>query len=164
MADDTSYRPKLLFLDITAPRAFATSDATTDTSILDGSLSGGGYGPDQARYEEPEMQKCLAILEDAGIETPAPEDFDAAEASNQPYQAAFQACPDMALVQAWLEAAGENLNYGTLAAAQDGLELVDPGRSDRAHLRPAAGRGRRTPSVYFFGWDDAARDFVLEDE
>ena len=163
MADDASYRPKLLFLDITAPRAFATSDATTDTSILDGSLSGGGYGPDQARYEEPEMQKCLAILEDAGIETPAPDDFDAADASNQPYQAAFQACPDMALLQAWLEAAGENLNYGTLAAAQDGLELVIPGDpTERTYGPPPAADGN--PSVYFFGWDDAARDFVLEDE
>ena len=52
-ADDPSDRPKLRFLDITAARAFATSGATTDTSVLEGSLSGGGDGPDQARFEDP---------------------------------------------------------------------------------------------------------------
>jgi Periplasmic binding protein len=162
MADDTSYRPKLLFLDTTAPRAFATSDATTDTSILEGSLSGGQYGPDQARFEEPEMQKCVAILEDAGIDTPAPKDFDPADKANQPYQAAFQACPDMALTQAWLEAAGKDLNYGTLAAAQDGLKIVIPGDpTKRTYGPPPAADG--DPGVYFFGWDVDKRDFVLDE-
>ena len=32
----------------------------------------------------------------------------------------------------------------------------------RTYGPPPAADGN--PSVYFFGWDDAARDFVLEDE
>src|SRR5262245_8650070 len=121
MQSDTSYRPKLLFTDIVGLNGFATNGATTDTSVLKGAVAGGGYGPDQARFEEPEMQRCISTLEKAGIDTPAPKDVGS-DPANQPYQAAFQACPDVALLGATLEAAGKNLNYGTFAAAMDGLE------------------------------------------
>lgn len=159
MAEDDSYRPQLLFTSVTAPRAFATSEATTDTTILEGSLSGGLYGPDQARFGEPVMQECIATLADAGIDTPSP-DESGDDPSNQPYQAAFQACPDIALVRAVLEEAGEQLNYGTLAAAVDGLEVTVPGDpTPRVYGPPPAGDG--DPAAYLYGWDEAAKDFVL---
>jgi Periplasmic binding protein len=159
--EDHPYRPELLFLDIQAARAFATNEATTDTSILEGSLSAGGYGPDQARFEEPEMQACLDILEAADIETPAPSEVGD-DPSNQPYQAAFQACPDIVLTRALLEAAGENLNYETLEAAMDGLEATIPGDPDlRTFGPPPAADGN--PTVYLFDWDEAARSFVVNE-
>jgi Periplasmic binding protein len=160
MSGDTSYRPKLLFLDVLAPRAFATNAATTDTSILKGSLSGGGYGPDQARFEEPEMQKCVATLKAHGITTPAP-DTVGSDPANQPYQAAFQACPDVALLRAALDAAGKDLNYGTFGAAIDGLKLTIPGDpTRRTYGPPPAADGN--PAAYLFGWDEATHDFVLQ--
>ena len=66
MGDNTDYRPKLLFLEFTAPRAFYTNAATTDTSVLEGSLVGGSYGPDTARFDEEAMQECIQTLSDAG--------------------------------------------------------------------------------------------------
>ena len=147
MADDTSYRPKLLFLDITAPRAFATSDATTDTSILDGSLSGGGYGPDQARYEEPEMQKCLAILEDAGIETPAPDEFDAGGSLQPAVPGRLPGLPRHGAPAGVARGGGREpqLRHPRGGPGRPGARR--PGRSDRAHLRPAAGRRREPVGV-----------------
>ncbi len=160
-AAGTSYDPQLLFLDFNAPRAFATNEATTDTSILEGSLTGGSYGPDQARFDEAGMQECIQTLSDAGLETPTPEE-SGDDPSNQPYQAAFQACPDVALLQAVLEAAGEDLNYGTLAAASDGLEVAIPGDpTPFVYGPPPAADGNPTP--YVFGWDEAAGDFVLDE-
>lgn len=158
MADNTSYRPKLLFLDMTGARAFYTNAATTDTSILEGSLAGGSYGPDQERFDEEAMQECIQTLADQGVETPTPEE-SGDDPSNQPYQAAFQACPDVALTQAWLEAAGEDLNYGTLAAAADGLEVHVPG--DPATLTfgpPPAADG--DPEAYLFEWDPATEGYL----
>ena len=67
------YRPKLLFLDITGARSFVTNKSTTDTSLLKDSLAGGPYGPDQAIFEEPQMQACIKTLTAAGVKTPAPE-------------------------------------------------------------------------------------------
>jgi hypothetical protein len=154
------YRPQLLFTDFAAPRAFATNKSTTDTSPLNDSLTAGGYGPDQARFDEPAMQACIKTLKDAGIETPTPA-ASKDDPSNQPYQAAFQACPDVAVTRAWLEAAGKNLNYGTLAAAIDGLTVHIPG--DPKPLQygpPPAADGN--PAVYIFGWDSAEKDFVLK--
>ena len=162
MSENSSYRPQLLFLDVTAAVAFSTNEATTDTSILEGTLSGGGYGPDQARFDEPAMQECIQTLADQGVDTPTPE-ASGDDPSNQPYQAAFQACPDVVLLRALLEAAGEELNYGTLAAAIDGLEVTIPGDpTPRTYGPPPDADG--APSAYLFGWDEDAHDFVLEEE
>jgi len=107
------------------------------------------------------MQECIQTLTDAGLETPAP-DSVGDDPSNQPYQAAFQACPDVALLQAVLEAAGEDLNYGTFAAAVDGLEVAIPGDpTPFLYGPPPAADGNPTP--YLFGWDEAAGDFVLDE-
>lgn len=161
--DDTSYRPTLLFTDGQAARSFATSDATTDTSILVGSLSGNNYGPDQAVFDEPTFQECVAILSAAGVETPEPSSFDPDDRSNQPYQAAFQACPDVWLIKAILQRAGANLNYGTFAAAFDGLTITIPGDpTERTYGPFPAADG--DPEVYLFGWDETTKSFVLDED
>ena len=163
MAENESYRPKLLFLEQTGARAFYTNEATTDTSVLEGSLLGGGYGPDQARFEEAAMQECVAIAADAGVEIPSPDEVGDDDPSNQPYQAAFQACPDVDIMRAWIEAAGEDLNYGTLAAAADGLELVVSGDPESRTFGPfPAGDGN--PTAYLFAWDEDAQDYLPVEE
>ena len=159
--EDTSYRPKLLFLDSLGLSAFATNETTTDTSILDGALAGGGYGPNQARFEEPGMQACIQTLADAGVEVPAPDDVGD-DPSNQPFQAAFQACPDIAILRAWLGAAGEDLSYGTLDATIDGLEVSIPGDPEpRTYGPPPDADGN--PSAYLFAWDESAEQLVAVD-
>jgi hypothetical protein len=157
------YRPRLLFLDITGARAFATSADTTDTSILDDALMAGGYGPDQAIYDEAGMQECIAVLEEAGLDVPSPDSIDSDDPNVQPYQAAFQACPDIAMLQAWLEAAGEDLNYGTLSGAADGLTMTVPGNpEERTFGPPAAFDG--DPTATFFVWDGSSNTFQLAEE
>jgi hypothetical protein len=155
----TSYRPNLLFQNLTGAKSFYSNAATTDTSIMKGSLAGSSYGPDQAIFEEPEMQKCIAILTKAGIDVPAPKDVKA-DPSNMPYQAAFQACPDVALMRAVLEAAGSNLNYGTVGASIDGLKVKIPGDpTERTYGPPPASDGN--PSAYLYTFDTSVNDFVL---
>ena len=157
---DPTYRPKLLFTDVTAPRAYVKNKSTTDTSILDGSLSGGGYGPEQAIYDESQMQQCIGILKKAGIATPSPA-ASRGDPSNLPYQAAFQACPDVAVTRAWLEKAGKNLNYGTLRVAIDGLTVHIPGNpTPLKYGPPPAADG--DPAAYLYGWDQATKDFVVQ--
>ena len=160
MGDNTDYRPKLLFLDFVAPRAFYTNEATTDTSVLDGSTRRRQLraGPSPVRrgghagvHPDPRRRRSGDTVA-RGIGTDDP--------SNQPYQAAFQACPDVDLTRAWLEAAGEDLNYGTLEAAADGLEVHVSG--DPATLTfgpPPAADGN--PQAYLFEWDPDAQNYAL---
>ena len=164
MADDDSYRPQLLFLDSAAAQAFNKNAATTDRTVLDGSLAAGGYGPFQAQFEEPAMQECIARLADQGIETPEPDAVADDEPSNLPFSASFSACADLTLLQAWLDAAGEDLNYGTLQAAIDaGFELTVPGDpAVRTYGPPPDADG--DPPAYLFEWDPSAEDFVLVED
>jgi hypothetical protein len=161
MADDNSYRPKLLFTAGNAIKAFATSAATTSFDVLNGALVAGPFGPDQAIFDEPEMQKCVAILTAAGLTTPAPKSTSG-KASDQPYQAAFQACPDMVLLKAWLTAAGTNLNYGTLdAALKAGLKVGVPGDPVARNYGPSPANDG-DPKRYIFHWDPVKKDVVLD--
>ena len=90
--------------------------------------------PDQAVYDEARMRDCIEVIEDAGVDVPGPDEVDD---DATPWIAAFQACPTMALLQAVLDAAGDDLNYGTLQAAGEGLgELPIPGDPAPRHYGP----------------------------
>jgi ABC-type branched-subunit amino acid transport system substrate-binding protein len=163
MAANTDYRPKLLFMDTIGARAFYTNAATTDTSVLEGSLAGGQYGPDQARFDEEAMQACIQILSDAGLDPETvPPDEAGDDPSNQPFQAAFQACPDVDILHSWLDAAGEDLNYGTLAGALDGLEVHVSGDPEPRTFGPPPDADG-SPVAYLFAWDEDAQEYAPVD-
>ena len=154
------YRPRLLFLDNTASLGFATNKATTNTSIIDNSLTGGPYGPDQAVYDEAQMQACIKKLKAAGIETPPPSASSGGGLDNAPYQAAFNVCPGVVLMQALLQRAGRSLNYGTLTTAINGLKVNVPGDPTPRAYDPSALDGNA--QAYLFTWDAADKKFVLK--
>ena len=158
---DQAYRPRLVFPQtVGGVQAFLLDAAQTDRSLLEGSIAGGSYAPDQAVYDEAGMQDCLAVLADAGVEIPGPDEVDD---DATPWIAAFQACPTMALLRAVLEAAGDELNYGTLQAAGEGLgEVAIPGDPTPRNYGPVPGTDG-DPTPYLFTWDPTAEEYVLLD-
>jgi len=155
---DQPYRPRLVFPQtVGGVQAFLLDASQTDRSLLEGSIAGGSYAPDQAVYDEAGMQACIEVIEDAGVEVPGPDEVDG---DATPWIAAFQACPTMALLRAVLEAAGDDLNYGTLQAAGEGLgELPIPGDPTPRQYGPVpATDGDPTP--YLFTWDASAEEYV----
>ena len=69
----------------------------------------------------------------------------------------------MALLAAVLEAAGEDLNYGTFEAAIDGLQVTIPGDpAERTYGPPPDADGN--PTVYLYVWDESAKDMVLQED
>ncbi len=110
------------------------------------------------------MQACVATLTAGGVTRAKepPSDFDPTDMSDQPYQATFFACPDMALTTAVLTAAGPDLNYGTLTAGIDGLKVKIPGDpAERTYGAPPAADGN--PKAFLFAWDEATKGFVVSD-
>ena len=163
MGDNTDYRPKLLFLELhLPPRAFYTNVATTDTSVLEGSLVGGTYGPDTARFDEEAMQECVETLSDAGLDTPRPR-RPVTIRPTSPTRPPFRPAPTSRSPRPGSRAAGEDLNYGTLAAAADGLEVHIPGDPGTLVFGPPpAGDGN--PQAYLFEWDPDAENYAsIED-
>lgn len=156
---DQPYRPKLLFTSAPSIGAFTDDEAGYDTSLLEGSALGSTYGPTQSSFEEPNMQRCIGVLEDAGIDVPVPAEV---EPDVMTYTAAMESCRNVALLRALLEAAGQDLNYGTLVAGVDGLAVDIPGDPvPFTYGPPPAADGQ--PAVYLFSWDQAARDWARRD-
>lgn len=157
---DLDYRPQLLLTDPNSILAY-TSDASHDLSVLDGAVAGNLYGGPQNIYDLEGMQECLGVLADAGIEIAAPDTIGQDEPT--PYTSAFTACTNVALLRSLIEAAGGDLNYGTLAAGvADGLEVALPNQPEPVtYGPPPAADGNPTP--YVFDWDPDEVDFVLRE-
>ena len=157
-----TYHPKLLFTADNAVTAFSSNTAVADSdkAVIDGALVGGLYGPEQPKYDEAEMQKCISILTKAGFDIPAPDASD--DPNEQRYQPAFLSCPQMALIKAWLTAAGKTLNYGTLdAALKAGFKAIVPGDPKERTYGPGTATDG-DPSAYLFQYDAATKGLVLK--
>ncbi len=154
------YRPQLLLTDPNSILAYAGDAAGRDLSILDGAVAGNLYGPAENIYALDGMQECIGVIEDAGGEVPDPATL---EEGMDLYVSGFTACNEVTLLRALLEAAGEDLNYGTLAAGAEGLEVTLPGEpTPRVYGPPPAADG--DPTAYLFDWDPDAGDFVLRED
>ena len=156
---DPDYDPQIVSSSLVALASFTSNEATTDTSVIDGAVAGGLYGPNQAIFEA--MSDCVDVIEAAGLDLPSP---DEAEASgSQAFQSAFFPCTHLPLVEAWLDAAGPELNYGSLTAALDeGFEVQLPGDvNPRTYGPDAAADG--DPAAYRYTWDEAAHEFERAD-
>ncbi len=154
------YRPQVLFTDPNSILAYTMDAAGRDLSVLDEAVAGNIYGGSQNTYELPAMQECLGVIEEAGIEVPAPETREPQDP--ELHVAPFAACTYVTLLAALLEAAGEDLNYGSLVAGADGLEVQLPNQPDPVtYGPPPAADGDPTP--YLFDWDPDEQAFVLRD-
>lgn len=157
--ESTDYRPELRITNYNSIQAFA-NDAGRDLSILDGTVAGNLYSPSQRIWELPAMQACISVLEEAGVEVPEPDSLP--EDAGALYQAGISACRDVALLRALLEAAGEDLNYGSLVAGADGLEVELPTQPEPVTYGPAPSADG-DPPAYLFDWDPDQMEWAPRD-
>jgi hypothetical protein len=148
------YRPRLLITDGPGLTAFTSSAATTDTSLLDGSIVGGTYGPEARSYDEPKMQECIDTLEKAGVNVPRPVP---SHHILKRYIGPFDACTHVALLKALLQAAGKDLNYATFRNGGYNLgQVAIPGDpSPRTYGPPPATDG--SPKTYLLEWNPSSK-------
>jgi hypothetical protein len=153
MERNASYRPRLLLpTGLAGVKAFV-DQVGLDRSLLAGSYVADTYGPPQRVWEEPEMQKCIAVVEKAGIEVPAPETLELGEPTQ--YGSVFAACQQLRLLEAILEKAGEDLNYTTFDKAGTSLGKIHlPGNPEPYEYGDGLGRGGQAP-VSLFEWNAA---------
>jgi hypothetical protein len=68
----------------------------------------------------------------------------------------------VALFRALVEAAGEDLNYGSFVNGADGLVVDIPNQPEPLTYGPVPAAGG-DPPAYLFDWDPDVGDFVLRD-
>jgi hypothetical protein len=126
--------------------------AGNDLSVIDGAVTGGLYGPKPDQWALPQMQRCLDVLDEAGISVPEPLAGQVPKGTPQPFVSASTACNNMALVEALFTEAGKDLNYATLRAAADGLEVEMPAWADPLTFGPPPAADG-DPKVYLYDWN-----------
>jgi hypothetical protein len=156
--ESLDYRPRMIIPDANAVLAYAMDAGGRDLSVLDGAVAGNLYGGPPNIYALPAMQACVGIVTDAGGEVLDP--ADAGPDDGETWVSAFNACNNVAIIQALFEAAGEDLNYGSLAAAADGLEVALPAEPDPVTYGPPPSADGDRPA-HLFDWDGSA--FTLRD-
>ena len=156
----SDYRPQLLATNTYALDAYVFSDSA-DLTVLQDAVGGNVYGGPANVYQLPAMQDCIAVIEEAGVEVPDPADL--APDDPETYNAPFIACREVTLLRALLEAAGPDLNYGSLAAAVEGGLEVQPADDPETltYGPPPSADGDRQPHLY--DWDSTERSFVPRD-
>lgn len=161
--ESLDYRPQLLLTDPNSILAYATDAAGRDLSLLDGAVAGNLYGPADAIYDLPAMQECIDVIDAAGGE-PITDPSEVPPDEDGTHVAAFTACNQVAILRALLEAAGEDLNYGSLAASLDeGVEVQVPGDPEPVtYGAPPAADGDRP--AFVFDWDPDEIDFALRED
>ena len=154
------YRPELRLTDPASIQAYVTDAAGNDLSVLDGAIAGNLYGPAQAIWELPQMQECIAMVEAAGVPVPEPASIEPGTGSR--YVAGTTACIAMTLVQALLDAAGEELNYGSLEAAVNDLRVQLPNSPEEAIYGPPPSADGDA-AAFLFDWNPSTETFEIRE-
>lgn len=152
------YHPLLRLPDPNGILAYVKDAGGRDLTPLEGAVAGNLYGGPPNTYQLAPMQDCVAIIEDAGgeVQDPATADPDDGET----WVSAFNSCNNVALVRQLLEAAGEQLDYGTLVAGADGLGVDLPGEPEPLTYGPPPSADGDRPAHLF---DFDGTDLVLRD-
>jgi hypothetical protein len=155
----TTFRPQLIVTDLNGLAA-CTGSKTNDFSVLQNAISGGPFGPPDARLALGGPTKaCMDVQRKAGLIIKP----SSTVPQGQPDQfvSSALACQQMALLTAILQKAGPTLNYGTFAAAGNSLgKIVLPTFPDPWTFG-APPNADGNPKVYFFKWDPTTDQFEI---
>ena len=107
----SNYKPQLLFTTSNSVNAYAR-DETRDPSAFEGAIGVRRVRPPDAVLSLGGMtETCLDVVRNAGIEIKLPSEVKEGEPNT--LVSALAACQQMALLTDFLDAAGQDLNYGT---------------------------------------------------
>ena len=159
--ESLDYRPPLRLTDPNSILAYAGDQARRDLSVLDGAVAGNLYGGPENLWNMDNMQACIEKIDAGGGSVPEPDTVP--EEDSDLWVAGFTACRNVVLLQALIEAAGEDLNYGSFAAGADGLEVDVPVQPDPMTFGPPPAADG-DPTAYLFDFDQDAREFVLRED
>lgn len=150
------YRPTLVFTSNVSVQAY-TAGVAPDLSMFEGALLS---SVDNALFDEPDMQQCVGIVEDAVGPIPDPDTLE--DTDPNPFVSASAACRNLRLFQAIADAAGPDLDYGSFLAAGEQLTVHLPGAEADYEFGPYASRDGDLP-MFVWDWDTAEEDFVVRD-
>lgn len=155
------YRPRLLATGFESLATYVAAEEGFDATVVHDALTG-GYATAGIQYDEPDMQECLGVVEDAtGTAFPDPDTVEPGDP--EPYVSAITACLQLSLFRQIAEAAGPSLDNGSFGQAGYDLGAIDlPGDGGSATYGPDSLDGDMP--VYLLRYDDAEGRLVSDQE
>lgn len=159
--ESTTFRPRLLATGSESLAAYVGAEDGFDADVVADVLSG-GYATSTVQAEDPLMDECAGIVEDAtGTTLPDPATIEAGDP--EPYISVYAACIQMSMFRQIAEAAGEDLNNGTFGQAGYDLgEIELPGAGGPATFGPDSLDGQMP--IYLLRLDEASGRLVSDTE
>ena len=159
--EPTGFRPRLLATGFESLSSYIATEGGFDETVVQDALSG-GYATANVQYEDPLMQDCAGIVEDATGET-LPNPAETQPGDPEPYVSVFAACIQLNLFRQIAEAAGDELDNGTFGQAGYTLGDVEmPGAGGTATYGPDSLDGDMP--IYLLRYDDAEGRLVSDTE
>lgn len=159
--EGSDYRPKILATNLNGALSFVRDDST-DKSALAGSVAVGPYDQDAMLELGGPTEECFDIQRAAGLELTPPSQVEQGE-PNQ-FVSSNIACQQIGLLEAILEATGEELNYGTFQTAGYNLgEIELPSSPEPFFYGPPPHADGDLP-LFLYEFDAEAEEYVLVDE
>jgi len=159
--EPTGFRPRLLATGFESLATYAAAEGGFDETVLEDALTG-GYATSRVQYEDPLMQDCAAIVEEATGET-LPDPADLSPGDPEPFVSVFAACMQLNLFRQIAEAAGDDLDNGTFGQAGYTLgEIELPGAGGAAIYGPDSLDGNMP--IYLLRFDAAEGRLVSDAE
>ena len=156
------FSPQMVFADSSSVTGFVQGEGS-DLSPLEGSVAMGLFDENN-RFDELDHEvtaECVEILDAAG-HTMIPLD-EVPEGDLRNAVSGFDACKKLYLLAAIVEAAGEDLDYGTFRRAGYGLGEVDlPGIPEPAVFGAPPSADGDLP-LLLFRWDPAVNAFATDE-
>jgi ABC-type branched-subunit amino acid transport system substrate-binding protein len=160
----TPYRARLVATSINSVRSYVSDDAANDLSLLDGLVVGSVDPGYPAGWDDPELQDCVSIIEEATGTTIIDPDpgIDHPDGEPENSVSARAACQYVRLFAAIAAAAGPELTNDTFRAA---------GESLGEHPVAGIGTGNYTADtpdggfpIYLFRYDPDRQDIFPDPE
>jgi hypothetical protein len=162
--EQTDYRPQLLATGYNEILSWVNDAAGHDLSVVEDAVVGGVYGPGPDVWALPAMQDCMAVIEErTGEEIPEPPAGQTRQGAANPFVSAGTGCANMTLVEAMLDAAGEDLDYATFRQAGEELGEVEIPRSPDPYTYGPPPSADGDIPIYVYDFNPETRAFDRRD-
>lgn len=157
---DSTYRPEMVFSTVAAIRAYTTGAGKgKDLSMLNTAVAGGTFeSPSDQIPSDPLFLECLKTQEAAGLKVLPPDQVR--DTGSFQIAATSGACRNMSLLTQMLEAAGPDLNYGTLVQGAETLQGIKIAGTPDPWTFGSGVNAQGNPTAYLWTFDQQKQEFV----
>jgi hypothetical protein len=155
------YRPRLVATGFESLATYIGGADGFDPTVVEDAITG-GYATSGVQWDDPLMQDCAGVVEDAtGVTLVDPDEIEPGEP--EPTVSVFAACTQLNLFRQIAEAAGDDLNNGTFGNAGYTLGSIDlPGSGGSATYSADSLDG--SMPIYLLRFDDAEGRLISDTE